>query len=276
MEHGLERLQTLPLSLRLIRELHGKLLNSGRGSHLTPGEFRTTQNWIGGSRPGNARFVPPPPEEVMPRMGALEKFLHDDPEPTPLLIKAALAHVQFETIHPFLDGNGRVGRLLITFLLCSSGVLKKPILYLSLYLKRRRQTYYELLQRVRDDGDWEEWLLFFLHGVHDTAEQAVLTAQRILRLFEQDRRGIRDQGGRASSALRVHEVLQQRPVATAADIAEKSGLTPPTVRSCLQLLEHKVQIVREVTGRQRHRVYVYSPYLDILNEGTEPMPHEPE
>jgi Fic family protein len=177
MNYGLKRLETLPISLRLLKEIHGVLLSKGRGSRKEPGEFRTSQNWIGGSRPGNALFVPPPPEQVLECLGALEKFLHDDPDKTPLLIKAALAHVQFETIHPFLDGNGRLGRLLITFLFCAEGVLREPLLYLSLYFKRHRSQYYELLQAVRLTGDWEAWLRFFLTGVEETANQAAQTAR---------------------------------------------------------------------------------------------------
>ncbi|MGI4791433.1 MAG: Fic family protein [Janthinobacterium lividum] len=162
MEYGLRRIQEgFPLSLRLIREVHAILLSEGRGSHQSPSEFRRSQNWIGGSRPGNARYVPPPPDQVMECLGALEKFLHDDPVPTPTLIKAALAHVQFESIHPFLDGNGRVGRLLITLLLCAEGAMTEPLLYLSIYLKSNRDTYYALLQQIRETGEWEEWLRFF-------------------------------------------------------------------------------------------------------------------
>jgi Fic family protein len=174
MNHGLHRIGTgeLPLSLRLLKEVHSRLLDATRGADKTPGEFRTTQNWIGGTRPGNARYVPPPPHEVVRSMGALELFLHDEPTETPILIKAALAHAQFETIHPFLDGNGRVGRLLITLLLCSQGVLSRPLLYLSLYLKRHRDTYYDHLQRIRTEGAWEDWLEFFLEGVIDVAKSA--------------------------------------------------------------------------------------------------------
>ena len=189
LDHGIKRIRQdgFPLSLRLMREMHAILLRQGRGASMSPGGFRRSQNWIGGSRPGNARFVPPPPEEVMNCLGALEKFLHDDPQPTPLLIKAALAHVQFETIHPFLDGNGRMGRLLITLLLCDAGALSEPLLYLSLYFKTHRDAYYDWLQRVRETGDWEGWLEFFLSGVEETAEGAVSTAKRILGLFEADR-----------------------------------------------------------------------------------------
>jgi Fic family protein len=182
LEHGLKRLQDFPLSLRLIREIHGVLLAKGRGSDKQPGQFRTSQNWIGGTRPGTARFVPPPPDRVLECMGALETFLHTAPRDLSPLVKAALAHVQFETIHPFLDGNGRIGRLLITFVLCHDGVLQQPLLYLSLHLKQHRKLYYELLQRVRTEGVWEEWLEFFFEGVATTADQSADTARRSVRL----------------------------------------------------------------------------------------------
>ncbi|MDB4952354.1 MAG: hypothetical protein JWM27_5003 [Gemmatimonadetes bacterium] len=205
LSFGLERLRGgFPLSLRLIGEIHGVLLAGGRGSERTPGEFRRSRSWIGGTRPGNALFVPPPPDHVMACLGDLELFLHDRPGRTPTLIKAALAHVQFETIHPFLDGNGRLGRFLITFLLCAEEALSQPLLYLSLYFKANRQTYYDLLQRVRTEGVWEEWLAFFLEGVIATSSQATDTARRILALFETDRLRIEALGRVAHVALRVH------------------------------------------------------------------------
>lgn len=211
LNHGLTRLrENFPLSLRLIREIHQVLLSEGRGSDKTPGEFRRSQNWIGGTRPGNALFVPPPPEEVIYCLGDLEKFWHDFPERTPVLIKAALSHVQFETIHPFLDGNGRLGRLLITLLLCAEGALSEPLLYLSLYLKTHRQLYYDLLQQVRLKGDWETWLNFFLEGVRVTSEQASSTARQILSLFDKDRKQIETIGRAAGSALRVHRLMQKK------------------------------------------------------------------
>ena len=195
LEHGLSRTRKeLPLSNRLIREIHAELLASGRGADKAPGEFRTSQNWVGGTRPGNAAYVPPPPDRISECMGALERWLHDDPEPTPVLLKAALAHVQFETIHPFLDGNGRFGRLLITLMLCVAGVLREPLLYLSLYFKQHRSRYYDLLQTVRQTGDWEEWVGFFADGVRETAEGAVTTAQRLVTLFQRDRKRIQDLG----------------------------------------------------------------------------------
>jgi Fic family protein len=271
LNYGLARLREgFPLSLRLIREIHGVLLAKGRGSEKTPGEFRRSQNWIGGSRPGNALFVPPPPQDVMACMGALEKFLHNDPVATPVLIKAALAHVQFETIHPFLDGNGRLGRLLITLLLCAEGALAEPLLYLSLYFKTHRSTYYDLLQGVRKDGAWEDWLRFFLAGVQETADQAAQAARRILRLFEHDRRRIEQLGRAASSALRVHQLLQRKPILSIPKAAKELNLSAPTVTSAVQHLQ-EMEITRESTGGRRNRLYVYEQYLSILNEGTEPL-----
>ena len=271
MNHGLRRLREgFPLSLRLIREIHEVLLAKGRGSEKEPGEFRRSQNWIGGSRPGNAVFVPPPPERVMECMGALELFLHQERPELPTLVKAALAHVQFETIHPFLDGNGRLGRLLITFLLCAAGALREPILYLSLYFKSNRQRYYDLLQAVRETGDWETWLEFFLTGVRETADQAAETARRILALFEADRRKIESLGRPAASALRVHQFMQTRPIISIPAAAEKLSLSAPTVTKSI---EHMIGLglLREITGKRRHRLFVYDPYLAILNEGTEPL-----
>jgi len=271
LEHGLRRLRhDLPLSNRLIREIHGVLLQRGRGADRQPGEFRRSQNWVGGSRPGNAVFVPPPAERVAECMGALERWLHDEPEPTPVLLKAALAHVQFETVHPFLDGNGRVGRLLITLLLCAEGVLRQPLLYLSLYLKQNRTRYYDLLQGVRQTGDWEEWLTFFADGVRDTAEGAVQTARRLVDLFERDRQKIQAIGRLAGSALRVHDALQRRPLSTIAGLRKATGLSVPTVTTALEALG-RLRIVREVTSRRRNRVYSYAPYMRILSEGTEPL-----
>lgn len=272
LNHGIRRLREgFPLSLRLIREIHEILLATGRGSNKSPGEFRRSQNWIGGSRPGNARFVPPPPERVMECMGALEKFLHDDPVRTPVLIKAALAHVQFETIHPFLDGNGRVGRLLITLLLCSEGALSEPILYLSLYFKTRRDDYYDWLQKVRTEGDWEGWLRFFLAGVLDTAEQAVQTAKAILQLFDEDRLRIESLGRPAASALRVHQYLKTKPLTSIPSAAQSLGLSMPTVTASLKYLE-QLGLVRELTQRSRNRLFAYDQYLKILTQGTAPLP----
>ena len=271
MMHGLERLESLPLSLRLIREMHERLLQSGRGGTKSPGEFRRSQNWIGGTRPDNALFVPPPPSELDTCLDALECFMHEDESRLPALIKAGLIHVQFETIHPFLDGNGRIGRLLVTLYLCAHGVLRRPLLYLSLYLKNHRAEYYRLLQAVRENGAWEAWLDFFLTGVADTANQAFNAATRIVELFKQDRERITLQSDRAGSALRVHDQLQQNPYLTANLLVARTGLTAPTINAALADLE-RLGVVEEVTGRRRGRVFGYRHYLDILNEGTEPLP----
>ena len=259
-----------PLSARLLREVHGILLASGRGADQAPGEFRRDQNWLGGSRPGNARFVPPPWPRVEPAMGDLEKFLHDQPAPAPVLIKAALAHAQFETIHPFLDGNGRVGRLLITLLLCSQGVLQRPLLYLSLYLKRNRDAYYDHLQRVRTEGAWEEWLRFFLDGVIEVAETTTDATRRIVGMIEQDRQRILGMGRGAATAHRVHDLAARYVVVRPAAAARALELTDPPVYAAIGRLE-KAGILREVTGRQRGKIYVYDQYLSLLNEGTEPL-----
>jgi len=269
MDHGLARLKEgFPLSLRLLREIHAKLLEKGRGAQKQPGEFRTSQNWIGGSRPGTAAFVPPPPDHLLEVLGALEKFLHD--ESTPTLIKAALAHVQFETIHPFLDGNGRVGRLLITLLLCHDKVLTQPLLYLSLHLKQNRADYYTLLQRVRTEGVWEEWIHFFLRGVAETAEQASATVKRVVALFAADAQRIETQGRAATTMLRLHRLLQKRLSTSAKNAAAELDLSFPAVNGALEKLV-ELGIVRELTGTPRNRVFAYDAYLRILGEGTEPM-----
>jgi Fic family protein len=269
LDYGLKRLADgFPLSLCLIREMHGVLLSKGRGGNQTPGEFRRTQNWIGGARPGNAAFVPPPAEQVLECMGKLELFLHDQPELTPALLKAALAHVQFETIHPFLDGNGRLGRLLITLLLCEQKVLREPMLYLSVYFKTHRQYYYELLNNVRLTGDWEAWLNFFAEGVIVTATQAVETARQLIDLANVDRDKISGLGRAAPSTLRVHRALMEQPIATAGWLAEKTGITPATVNKCLGSLE-RIGIVRKLTGAKRNRLFSYVRYVEIMNQGTE-------
>lgn len=269
LNHGLCLLdQGLPLSLRLFREIHGVLLNKGRGSHQAPGEFRRSQNWIGGTRPGNAAFVPPPPEVVLECMGQLELFLHDDPEATPILLKAALAHVQFETIHPFLDGNGRLGRLLITLLLCEQKVLREPMLYLSLYFNTHRQYYYELLNTVRMTGNWEAWLDFFAEAVIVTATQAVETAQQLLDLSGRDRDRISGLGRAAASTLKVHRALMEHPIATSGWLVDKTGLTAATVNKALAHLE-RLGIVRELTAQRRNRLFSYAGYVEIMNRGTE-------
>lgn len=270
MNYGLNRLKEFPLSLRLIKEIHEKLMNNARGGHKQPGEFRSSQNWIGGSRPGNAKFVPPPPEKLMDCLDSFEKFLHDEKIKLPVLIKAALAHVQFETIHPFLDGNGRLGRLLITFILCSNGILKQPLLYLSLYFKANRQAYYDHLQSVRETGDWEAWIKFFLVGVIDTANQAIETAQNIVKLFNRDRAEIEASGNSTSAIITIYTYLQHHPISNTTSIREKTGLSQPTVMRSLLVLEN-IGTVKEITGKERHKVFVYSKYLDILKKGTEPF-----
>lgn len=271
MMYGLKRLEDLPLSLRLIREMHARLLQSGRGGTKNPGEFRRSQNWIGGTRPGNALFVPPPPTEMDVCLDALERFMHEEGSRLPALLKAGLLHVQFETIHPFLDGNGRIGRLLVTLYLCVNGVLRKPLLYLSLYLKTHRTDYYRLLQEVREHGAWEAWLEFFLTGVADTANQAFDAATRIVELFKQDRERITVESDRAGSALRIHDLFQQNPYLTANQLVHQTGLSAPTVNAALADLE-RLGIVEEITGRKRGRVFSYRGYLAILSEGTDPLP----
>ncbi len=271
LEHGLKRLKEgFPLSNRLIREVHGILLSRGRGQDKLPGEFRRSQNWVGGTRPGNAHFVPPPHDRLPGAMGELEKFLHDVPERHPVLIKAALAHVQFETIHPFLDGNGRVGRLLLPLLLCSEGVLREPLLYLSLYFKLHRSEYYDRLDRVRTEGDWEAWLLFFAEGVRETAEGAVAAAIKLAKFAAEDHARIQSLGRMAGSALQVHRALQRRPVATIARLSEETNLSVPTVTHALESLQ-KAKIVNEITGRRRSRIYSYARYLKVLRQGTEAL-----
>ncbi len=271
MNYGLKRLREgFPLSLRLIKEIHGELLKKGRGAKKAPGEFRRTQNWIGGDRPGNAAYVPPPAENLLQCMGDLEKFLNNVPAKTPVLIKAALMHAQFETIHPFLDGNGRLGRLLITLLLCSENVLKEPVLYLSLYLKMRRQEYYDHLQKIRIDGDWESWISFFLYGVRETADLAAKTAKTLSNLFEKDRININSIGQASGSAFRVHVALQEFPLLTILQAAKTTGLSFPTAQKALNNLI-KLGILSEIPGKSRARLFAYSEYIRILSEGTEPL-----
>lgn len=270
LEHGLRRLADgFPLCNRLIREIHGVLLSRGRGSGKMPGEFRRSQNWIGGSRPGNALFVPPPHVAVPDCMAAFERFLHAGDDGLPTLIRAGLAHVQFETIHPFLDGNGRVGRLLISFQLCQAKMLREPLLYLSLYFKQNRSTYYDLLMHVRRTGDWEAWLAFFFEGVRMTAEGAVATFRRLSDMFASDRAVIERQNGRrVGSILRVHDSLKAQPILSLSEIRKRAALSFTTASSAMEwLVEHG--IAREITGKRRDRLFVYDRYLAILGEGTE-------
>src|SRR6266850_3463789 len=224
--HGLERLETLPLSLRLIREMHARLLQGGRGGSKNPGEFRRSQNWIGGTRPGNALFVPPPADEVAPSMAALEKYLHSD---APAVIKAGLAHAQFESIHPFLDGNGRLGRLLITFVLCVEGALSQPLLHLSLYLKAHRSAYYEALQRVRMEGDWEGWLKFYFEGIEQASREGAETIRKLLKMFDEHRDRIQGLGRGAGSALQLHDLLKKQVYASLPKAAAEIRVSYPTV-----------------------------------------------
>lgn len=271
LNHGLERMREgFPLSLRLIREIHEILLSHGRSSTKMPGELRRSQNWIGGPRPSKAKFVPPPPEKLDHCLGDLEKFLHAEDDNIPILIKGALAHVQFETIHPFLDGNGRIGRLLITLLLCAHGIIKEPILYLSLWFKTRRDEYYPQLQYIRETGDWEEWTRFFLQGVVEVANQGVSTSRRILDLFEADKVKIETLGKAAPSAIQILTFMQRRPVVSVNDLKKELELTVPTLNTGLKNLE-KLGLVSEITGRQRDRLFAYQDYLAILSEDTNPL-----
>ena len=271
LDPGLDRLQGgFPLSNRLIREMHSRLLAGGRGSEKSPGEFRRTQNWVGGTRPGNAHFVPPSPQHVEDCMAALERFLNERETPYPALAKAALAHVQFETIHPFLDGNGRIGRLLIAFILHHDGVLSRPLLYLSLYLKQHRAEYYRLLDEVRREGDWEAWVDFFLEGVEQTAAGAVDTARRLVALFDEDRGRVQAMGRIAATTLRVFGALCQRPLVTLNHVRERTGLSFPSAAKGMNALVD-LGIARELTGQRRNRIFAYDRYLSILSEGTEPL-----
>lgn len=271
LNHGLARLREgFPLSLRLLREMHGILMRSGRGMNKESGEFRRTQNWIGGRNPVVANFVPPPPERLNDCLAALERFLHTPAAEISPLTKAALAHVQFETIHPFNDGNGRIGRLLIALMLCHDGVLREPSLYLSLYFKVHRPQYYELLDRVRRDGDWEAWLRFFVGGVRDTAQRAVDGVQRILACFEKDRRRLADRGRHSGNLLLVYEQFVRRPLRSVPVLQRQLKLTPPTIRAALARLTD-LGVLAEVTGQRRNRVWMYREYYDVLSEGTQPL-----
>jgi Fic family protein len=269
IKYGLQRLDDdFPLSLRLLKEIHAILLSGSRGSNQQPGEFRRTQNWIGGTRPGNALFVPPPVESLADCLSNLEIFLHDDT--LPLLINTGLAHIQFETIHPFLDGNGRLGRLLITLLLCKSGMLDEPILYLSLYLKQNRHTYYELLQEVRTHGTWETWLEFFLEGVYTSSQQAIQTTAEINQLFTSDLEKIASLGRARFTCEKILDYLKQLPQVSVALTAENLDMTAPTARNALNHMV-ELNIIEETSGNQRDKIYVYRKYLNLLEEGAEPF-----
>lgn len=271
IKYGLKRIDSgFPLSLRLLREIHAVLMKGVRGSHKYPGEFRRTQNWIGGTKPGNAFFVPPPPEYLTELLGNLENFLHDETNNLPVLIQAGLVHVQFETIHPFLDGNGRLGRLLITLMLCQKELLREPILYLSLYLKQNRSLYYDLLQQVRTQGSWETWLEFFLEGIYITATQAVLTTLAINKLFDTDRDKIETLGRIKFTCRDIFEFLKKLPQVSVPVLVQELNMSAPTARSALKALE-TIGILTEISGKQRDKVYVYKNYLSILEEGSEPL-----
>jgi Fic family protein len=268
MNHGLERLKELPVSVRLIREIHERLLRGVRGANLTPGDLRTSQNWIGpaGCTLNTATFVPPPPHEVATALGQLERFMHDDHIDLPLLIRIGLAHAQFETIHPFFDGNGRTGRLLITFLLCENGVLRKPVLYLSHFFKKHRQRYYDLLQGTRDAGDWEAWISFFLEGVREVSKEAAETARRVLALREQHRTEIANQLGRAAgNGHRVLEYLYQKPIVSVNDIRDLIGTTYPAANNLVDRM-NQIGVLFEITGQMRNRQFLYRPYVDLFQE----------
>lgn len=272
LNHGLKRLREddFPLSLRLIREMHTLLLRGGRGANKTPGEFRKVQVWVGGAAPVRAHFVPPPPDALDGVLAAFERFLHTPASDTSPLVKAALAHVQFETIHPFNDGNGRLGRLLIALILCNERVLREPSLYISLYFKRRRTDYYDALNAVRTRGDWEAWLGFFLDGVAETACQAVDTAQRLLALLAEDRARIAALGRRAGNVGIVFDQFARRVVLNVPQTSPHLALSPPTIRAAIDALQD-LGIVDEITGQRRHRVFAYRKYLDILSEGAQPL-----
>ncbi|MGD8690626.1 MAG: Fic family protein [Gammaproteobacteria bacterium] len=271
MTHGLKRIEEgFPLSLRLLKEIHRVLLDGARGRDKEPGEFRRSQVWLGGPTPAVAEFVPPPPDRLMDCLDPFERYLHDDRQYTPVLIKAALAHVQFETIHPFKDGNGRLGRLLITLLLCAEDVLREPMLYLSVFFKQNRQAYYDNLQAVRTKGDWERWLGFFFQGVYEAAGQAVGTAQSLLKLFDEDRQKLQRLGRAAGSAIRLQQHLQASPITTAAEAAKTLTLSDTAINNAFSRLQN-MGIVKELTGQQRYRVFAYDQYMRILAEGTEPF-----
>lgn len=265
LEEGMAALRRgQPISVALLRRLHRTLLRGSRGGDKSPGQFRTRQVWIGGDRPGRARFVPPPAARVNGCMKDLAGFLRTSGLPS--LVTIALAHVQLETIHPFRDGNGRIGRLMISLLLCARGLLSEPLLYVSVHLKSHRREYYDRLQSVRSEGDWEGWVKFFLEALIDSSEQAMASAREILELFEGNRRQLLA----SPSALAVFEQLQQRPISSVAQLREAVGLTYPTVSAALERMK-QLGIVTELTGGKRNRLFAYAPYIAILSEGTEPL-----
>jgi len=265
LDYGLAKLRGgLPLSMRLLIGMHKALLTHPRGRSKTPGELRRSQVWIGGTRPGNAAFVPPPANELANCLGSMERFLNDEPEMTPPLLKAALVHVQFESIHPFLDGNGRLGRLLIVLQLVADGILRVPMLYPSLFFKTHRALYYELLNEVRLRGDWERWLEFFAEGIETSAAQAVTTANELLALINADQKRIASLGRAAASALEVHLALQKQPIANSNALVKITGLTPATVNKSLAHME-KLRVVTELTNKSRGRLFSYRKYVEHLS-----------
>lgn len=257
----------LPICVRLLNEAHRRLLRGVRGEGKQPGELRRSQNWIGGSRPGNAAFVPPPPHAVPELLAALERYLHDE-DSLPRLVRVGLAHVQFETIHPYLDGNGRLGRLMITLLLEHWGLLPAPLLYLSLFFKRHRAEYYRRLDAVRADGDWEGWLDFFLDGVATMADEAVATARALSALVADDRARAQGSRGMTVGAVRLFEKLPQQPFITVAAVCRLIGASKPTAGRAVEALE-RAGVLAEATGRQRDRLFAYRRYVDLLREGTD-------
>jgi Fic family protein len=263
---GVERIrQGHPISFRLLTEVHRALMTSGRGAQRGPGEFRRNQVWIGGHRADEATFVPPPANQIAECWAALEQFINDVPEPTAPVIRAALAHVQFETIHPFMDGNGRVGRLLIPLILVEAGILKEPLLYLSVFFRQYRDSYYRLLQQVRITGDWEAWLLFFVDAIAATANQAVSTAQELNQLLAADKARLAELGRLAGSATQILDALFAHPISNIAALTGATGLTAATIGKALDAMQQNLGMVHELTGQKRNRVYAYRAYIDILN-----------
>ena len=264
---GIQRIREgQPLTFRLVTELHQVLMTSGRGTNRCPGEFRKSQVWIGGHRPDEATFVPAPANELADCWSELERFINDVPDTTDPLIKAALTHVQFETIHPFMDGNGRIGRMLIPLILVEAKVLNEPLLYLSVFFKKHRQTYYERLNQVRLTGDWEAWLLFFVDAVAETANQAVNTAKQLNELRQKDKTSLIVLGRQAGSANQVIDALFEHPIVSINKLIELTGLTAATLGKVLDVLEKQLGIVKEMTGQKRNRVYAYTAYIQILNQ----------
>ena len=271
MYNGLEKIKDdFPLSLKLMREMHQILLSGSRGSTKLPGEFRRSQNWIGGNSPIEASYVPPPSSEILDLMSKLEKFINEDNLDVHPLIKAGLVHVQFESIHPFLDGNGRLGRLLITLLFCKEGILKEPILYLSYFFKKNRSTYYELIQKVRTENGWEKWIEFFLDGIIETSNQAINAATEIMKMFNKDEEIIKTLGRNATVAHRVHEFMKRNPIFRMSAITRDLEFTRPTIQKAIKNLI-ELGLVSEFKKNPRNRVYIYTEYMYILSQGADPI-----